>query len=181
MEFVTDASLYLEYTVKPNFKEVGKIFGKNVNDFAKLLSTYTKEDIDNVEGKTIELNGETYTLNKDMLDIRLSSKEGYDAVSDSKNYIILDTTVTEELKYEGILRDLVRQCQVLRKNIGLDISDRINIKIETSEEIKANVIDKYRDEIESELLATLVEDLNTESLDYTDDEGNSYKIQIEKK
>ncbi len=181
VEFVTDASLYLEYTVKPNFKEVGKIFGKNVNDFAKLLSTYTKEDIDNVEGKTIELNGETYTLNKDMLDIRLSSKEGYDAVSDSKNYIILDTTVTEELKYEGILRDLVRQCQVLRKNIGLDISDRINIKIETSEDIKANVIDKYRDEIESELLATLVEDLSTEALDYTDDEGNSYKIQIEKK
>ena len=179
--FIADSSEYLEYTVKPNFKEVGKIFGKNVNDFAKLLSTFTKEDIDNVDGKVIELNEESYSLNKDMLDIRVSSKEGYDAVSDSKNFIILDTTVTEELKYEGILRDLIRQCQVLRKTKGLDISDRINIKVESSEEIKTNVIDKYKDEIESELLATLVNELASEVLDYTDDEGNSYKIQIEKK
>ena len=181
VEFVEDSSKYLEYTVKPNFKEVGKIFGKNVNAFASLLSTYTKEDIDNIDGKVIELNGESYSLNKNMLDIRVSSKEGYDAVSDSVNYIILDTAVTEELKYEGILRDLIRQCQVLRKNLGLDISDRISISIESSQDIKTNVIDKYKEDIESELLATFVDSINSDVIDYTDDEGNSYKIQIEKK
>ena len=181
VEFVEDSSKYLEYTVKPNFKEVGKIFGKNVNAFASLLSTYTKEDIDNIDGKVIELNGESYSLNKDMLDIRVSSKEGYDAVSDSVNYIILDTAVTEELKYEGILRDLIRQCQVLRKNLGLDISDRISISIKSSQDIKTNVIDKYKEDIESELLATFVDSINSDVIDYTDDEGNSYKIQIEKK
>ena len=160
---------------------MGKIFGKNVNAFASLLSTYTKEDIDNIDGKVIELNGESYSLNKNMLDIRVSSKEGYDAVSDSVNYIILDTAVTEELKYEGILRDLIRQCQVLRKNLGLDISDRISISIESSQDIKTNVIDKYKEDIESELLATFVDSINSDVIDYTDDEGNSYKIQIEKK
>ena len=116
-----------------------------------------------------------------MLDIRVSAKEGYDVTSDGVNYVILDTTLTPELKNEGTLRDLIRQCQVLRKNIGLDISDRINIEFVTSKELQDNVVFAYKDVIESELLATIVTGLNSEENTYTDEEGNTFVIKIEKK
>ena len=58
--------------------------------------------------------------------------------------------ITTELKYEGILRDLIRQCQVIRKNEGFEITDRVNVSIKSNDEIKTNVIDKYKEEIESE-------------------------------
>ena len=112
-----------------------------------------------------------------MLDIRVSAKEGYDVTSDGVNFVILDTTITPELKDEGILRDLIRQCQVLRKNIGLDISDRIS---NTTEELTNNIINKYKSVICSELLAT-IEKNNGEVSEYIDEEGNKFEVKIEKK
>ena len=181
VSYTNETSSYLSYLVKPNFKEVGKLFGKNIGEFSKIVSEFTSEDINNIESKTVTFDGVTYNLNKDMLDIRVSAKEGYDVTSDGVNYVILDTTLTPELKNEGTLRDLIRQCQVLRKNIGLDISDRINIEFVTSKELQDNVVFAYKDVIESELLATIVTGLNSEENTYTDEEGNTFVIKIEKK
>jgi len=180
VEYISNFGEYLSYEIKPDFKVVGKIFGKNVNAFAELLKTYTEEDLANVDGKTIELNGENYTLSKDMLDVRMHSKEGFDSTSDGTNFIILDINLTEDLINEGILRDLIRSLQVLRKNIGLDISDRIKIEIETTEELQKNIIEKYKDEIESELLGTFTPFLNSEVHEITDDAGNTFFVKIEK-
>ena len=115
-----------------------------------------------------------------MLDIRVLSKEGYNTTSDGTNFIIIDTTITEELKNEGILRDVIRFSQVLRKNIGLDISDRIKIEITCSSELKESIIDKYKSEIEQELLGTLTDGLTSEIEEFTDDFGNKFNIKIEK-
>ena len=178
--YMNDSSEYLNYEIKPNFKECGRLFGKNINAFQELLKTYTEKDIENIEGKIVEINSETYTLTKEMLDIRVHSKEGYNTTSDGVNYIILDVTITEELKNEGILRDLIRYSQVLRKGKGLDISDRIKIEIKTTKELEENIINKYKDEIESELLATLTNDINTQPDTFTDAYENTYEIKIEK-
>ena len=181
VEFLDDFSEYISYNVKPNFKEVGALFGKNIGEFTNILKNFTKEDIDNIDSKSVTIDGKEYNLNSNMIDVKISSKEGYDAVSDSKSFIVIDTTITDELKYEGILRDLIRQCQVIRKNEGFEITDRVNVSIKASDEIKANVVDKYKEEIESELLATLVDDLSAKEIEYTDDENNSYIIKVEKK
>jgi len=178
--YTNETSDYLIYTVKPNFKEVGKLFGKNIGEFSKFVSEFTSEDIKNIESKTVTYDGVTYNLNKSMLDIRVSAKEGYDVTSDGVNFVILDTTITPELKDEGILRDLIRQCQVLRKNIGLDISDRISIEFNTTEELTNNIINKYKSVISSELLAT-IEKNNGEVSEYIDEEGNKFEVKIEKK
>ena len=178
--YTNETSDYLTYTVKPNFKEVGKLFGKNIGEFSKFVSEFTSEDIKNIESKTVTYDGVTYNLNKSMLDIRVSAKEGYDVTSDGVNFVILDTTITPELKDEGILRDLIRQCQVLRKNIGLDISDRISIEFNTTEELTNNIINKYESVISSELLAT-IEKNNGEVSEYIDEEGNKFEVKIEKK
>ena len=178
--YTNETSDYLTYTVKPNFKEVGKLFGKNIKEFSEFVSEFTSEDIKNIESKTVTYDGVTYNLNKSMLDIRVSAKEGYDVTSDGVNFVILDTTITPELKDEGILRDLIRQCQVLRKNIGLDISDRISIEFNTTEELTNNIINKYESVISSELLAT-IEKNNGEVSEYIDEEGNKFEVKIEKK
>ncbi len=178
--YLDDTKDYLNYEIKPNFKECGKLFGKNVNDFASFLKSYDISDLDNIDGKEIELNGEKYVLSKDMLDIRVHSKEGYNTSSDGVNFVILDVTVTDDLLNEGILRDLIRQCQVLRKNIGLDIADRIKLEIITSDVLKNNVIDNFKYEIESELLASLVSDLDAEVIDFVDDSGNRFEIKMVK-
>ena len=170
----------MNYEVKPNFKECGKLFGKNVKDFTEILKSYTIDDIENIDGKEIEINGEKYVLNKDMLDIRVHSKEGFNTSSDGINYVILDVKITNELLNEGILRDLIRQCQVIRKNIGLDIADRIKLEIITSEDLKSSIIDNYKSEIESELLASLVADLDSEVNEFVDDAGNCFKIKMVK-
>lgn len=178
--YMEDSSEYLNYEIKPNFKECGRIFGKNINTFAEILKSYSIEDTKNINGKEIEINKDKYTLNEEMLDIRVLSKEGYNTTSDGTNFIIIDTTITEELKNEGILRDLIRFSQVLRKNIGLDISDRIKIEITCSSELKESIIDKYKSEIEQELLGTLTDGLTSEIEEFTDDFGNKFNIKIEK-
>lgn len=178
--YMEDSSEYLNYEIKPNFKECGRIFGKNINAFAEILKSYSIEDTKNINGKEIDINGDKYTLNEEMLDIRVLSKEGYNTTSDGINFIIIDTTITEELKNEGILRDLIRFSQVLRKNIGLDISDRIKIEVSCSSELKESIIDKYKSEIEQELLGTLTEGLTSEIEEFTDDFGNKFSIKIEK-
>lgn len=178
--YMEDSSEYLNYEIKPNFKECGRIFGKNINTFAEILKSYSIEETKNINGKEIEINKDKYTLNEEMLDIRVLSKEGYNTTSDGTNFIIIDTTITEELKNEGILRDVIRFSQVLRKNIGLDISDRIKIEITCSSELKESIIDKYKSEIEQELLGTLTDGLTSEIEEFTDDFGNKFNIKIEK-
>ncbi len=178
VSYITDSSNYLTYEIKPNYKEVGKIFGKNISELEKLLKTYTSEDIKDIDGKIITINGEEYTLNSNMLDIRVHSKEGYNTLSDTINYVILDVTITKELENEGIVRDLIRNLQLLRKEIGLDISDRI--KLEITSDAYQDIIKEYKEEIENELLATLTNNLTSKEYNYKDDFNNTYIVKIEK-
>ena len=180
VEYISNFSNYLSFEVKPNFKNVGKIFGKNIGAFTVLLKNYTEKDIENIDGKVITINGDDYTLNKEMIEVRMYASDGFNSSSDGKNFIILDITLTDELINEGILRDLIRNCQVLRKNIGLDITDRINIEIITTDELKEKVVNTYKDEIESELLAKLTTDINGEEHIITDDAGNTFEVKMEK-
>ena len=131
VEYITDKSKYLSYQVKPNFKEVGKLFGKNIGEFTKFVSELSDSDLNNLENIKFNSDGVEYALTNDMLDIRIVQKEGYDAKSDGTNFVILDVNITEELRNEGILRDIIRQCQLFRKEAGFNVEDRIDIKFES--------------------------------------------------
>ena len=105
-----------------------------------------------------------------MLDIRIVQKEGYDAKSDGTNFVILDVNITEELKNEGILRDIIRQCQLFRKEAGFNVEDRINIKFESDNTELLNMLNNNKDIISSELLAKFDEIVSYEfSKDIVDD------------
>ena len=150
----------MNFTVKPNFKEVGKIFGKNIKEFSDKLLELSNEDINKLENQEsikMSIDNTTYDITKDMVDIRISSKEGFKAMVDGNNFVILNTTITKELENEGLARETISKVQQLRKANDFDITDRINMYIDATEEYKENIKD-YLDMIKEETLTINVYD-----------------------
>lgn len=158
--YTDDLSTYMNFMVKPNFKEVGKIFGKNIKEFSDKLLELSNEDINKLENnETIKMSidNTTYDITKDMVDIRISSKEGFKAMVVGNNFVILNTVITKELENEGLARETISKVQQLRKTMNFDITDRINMYIDATSEYKENIKD-YLDMIKDETLTINVYD-----------------------
>lgn len=158
--YTDDLSTYMNFTVKPNFKEVGKIFGKNIKEFSDKLLELSNEDINKLENQEsikMSIDNTTYDITKDMVDIRISSKEGFKAMVEGNNFVILNTTITKELENEGLARETISKVQQLRKANDFDITDRINMYIDATEEYKENIKD-YLNMIKDETLTINVYD-----------------------
>ncbi len=160
VKFASDLSEYMNFMVKPNFKEVGKIFGKNIKEFSDKLLIFTNKDIALLEeGKTINMSIDNtdYEIDINMVDIRISSKEGFASGMDGNKFVILNTSLTKKLLNEGLARETISKVQQLRKNLDFNITDRINMYIDASEEYKNN-IKNYIDMIKEETLTINVYD-----------------------
>lgn len=158
--YTDDLSTYMNFMVKPNFKEVGKIFGKNIKEFSDKLLELSNEDInklENSESIKMSIDNTTYDITKDMVDIRISSKEGFKAMVVGNNFVILNTVITKELENEGLARETISKVQQLRKTMNFDITDRINMYIDATSEYKENIKD-YLDMIKDETLTINVYD-----------------------
>ena len=158
INFTKDLDEYINFEIKPNFKVCGKIFGSNVKDLSDYLKDLDKETISTLEkGETITitLNKEEYTLTKDMLDIRVNSKEGYNTGVLNNLFIILNTTLNEDLINEGIARELISKVQQLRKTKDFNITDRIYIYYYTDIDLLKK-LDKYLDFIKKETLCDMI-------------------------
>ena len=179
--FENDLSKYMNYFVKPNFKEVGKVFGANIKEFATKLETLSTEDILKLEnGETIsmEVAGTTYEVNKDMVDIRISSKEGFNVGSENNNFVILNTTLTEDLILEGLARECVSKVQQLRKSADFNIVDRINLYYSGDADFDKCIL-KFDSYIKDETLALSI--TKDDSLtDVFDLNGHDVKLKVEK-
>lgn len=158
--YTDDLSTYMNFMVKPNFKEVGKIFGKNIKEFSDKLLELSNEDINKLENNEsikMSIDNTTYDITKDMVDIRISSKEGFKAMVVGNNFVILNTVITKELENEGLARETISKVQQLRKTMNFDITDRINMYIDATSEYKENIKD-YLDMIKDETLIINVYD-----------------------
>ncbi len=120
---------YLTYSLKPNFKVLGKALGSKIKDLQEVLRNMTSEECFEVSlnPKTIKLQEEDFELNSENTLVSLDVKEGYAARSDSKTVVVLNTNLTEELILEGLAREFVRTVQALRKEKDFIITDHINI------------------------------------------------------
>ena len=152
----------MNFEVKPNFKVCGPILGKEIGAFSKELQNITNEDITKLDnGEEVTLGN--YKVTKDMIDVRISSKEGFNAAMENNNFIILNTTLTEELLQEGIARELVSKVQQLRKEKDFNITDRIDILYSENEKL-TEVMNSFEAFIKNETLCDnfLVKDDLTE-------------------
>ena len=153
--FTQDLNVYISYDIKPNFKVCGPILGKNIKEFQDKLKDFTQDNISTLEnGNTITLNisGNDIDITYDMLDIRINSKEGFNASNEGNNFIILNTTLTDELIDEGIVREFVSKVQQIRKTNDYEMMDNINIYYSHNDEFNKS-IKNYIDFIKKETLA----------------------------
>ena len=173
--YVSDLTKYMDLTVKPNFKEVGKVFGKNIKDFQEKLTNLTTDDINTLNsGNSIKMtiNNTEYEVNKDMVDIRISSKEGFNVGTINNKFIILNTELSKELLDEGLARETISKIQQLRKSYNFDIMDRIKVYYHATDEY-TNSINKHLEFIKKETLAT--EFISDNSLEL-DTNINDYQV-----
>lgn len=171
--FTDDLSEFMNYELKPDFKVAGKILGSKIKDFGnKLREVNPKEFVEKLENGrvSLELNGEETQILREYVEVRISSKEGFDISMDSGIFVILDTALNQELIQEGYMREFVSKVQQLRKNSGFEVTDEIEVEYETSDEVFES-IEKFKEEISTEILAKKLErktGLNQEEVELND-------------
>lgn len=179
--YINDLSKYMNFEVKPNFKVVGKIFGPKIKFYQTELAKLTAEDIkfiENGEPVTITVDGELFDITQDMVDIRVSAKEGYDVAKEGNNFVILNTNLTQDLINEGVARELISKVQNLRKLRDFDVSDRIILSYEATYDFD-KVINELERMIKEETLS--VEIVKTTGLKESFDlNGIEVKLDVEK-
>lgn len=178
--YIEDMTKYMNYIIKPNFREVGKKLGSKVKSFQDKLTTLTTTEISNLKDNSImmDLDGEELEVTPDMVEISVKVKEGYCSSSNSKTFVILNTELTHELIVEGIAREIVRKIQSLRKDADLVITDRIKVYYDGNELID-ETIQVHNEFIKNETLAVdLIKHSNvSEKFDIND---TTAELKIEK-
>ena len=158
IELLEDASDILVKQIKPNFKTLGPKFGREMKSIANAIRNFSKEEISKIEleGKIpIELDGKM--INLELSDVEISSKdiEGWLVANEGSITVALDVTISENLRREGVARELINRIQNARKDRGLEVTDRIKLTILKFGDLQES-IDNNKEYIMSE---TLTEEL----------------------
>ena len=131
----------VEKSVKPNFRVMGKKFGKQMKAAAEVVAALSQEQIAQLENGTITINveGTDYELTREDVEISAQDMPGWSVTSEGVLTVALDITITPELRLEGVARELVRSIQQMRKDTGLEITDRIVVAVPANEDNEACV------------------------------------------
>ena len=155
LKFVVNESDLVQYNVKPDFPTLGKKYGKDISRITAYLNDVDNEKLVQIvkSGKSLIISGTEGELEilPDELILEEIPVKGY-GISSGKNIIVgVCTEISEELKQEGLVRDLIRQVQNLRKDSGLKVEDRIEIEINGSTELN-NAVESYESYFMNEVL-----------------------------
>ena len=184
IELISSSSEILVKKVKPNFKTLGPKLGKLLSLATQQIKEFGSNQIEKIEkGESVSINIKDDTVILDPIDLEVVSQDiqGWLVASESNITVALDIQLNEELKNEGIARELVNRIQNHRKEIGLLVTDKIILKIQ-----KDNIIEKAifenRDYIVNETLAVslILEDFLSDGVEIKFDDINT-KLSIHKK
>nr|WP_298004114.1 isoleucine--tRNA ligase [uncultured Flavobacterium sp.] len=173
VELLSDASGILVKQIKPNFKALGPRFGKEMGNVAKAIQNFSQEQISEIEKNneiSLEISGNSVKLTNEDVEISSQDIEGWLVANANGITVALDITITDELRKEGISRELVNRIQNIRKDSGFEVTDKVKVQIQENsiieEAVKANL--EY---IKAETL--------TESLDFVEDLQNGTDIEFD--
>ena len=144
IELLEDASDILVKQIKPNFKTLGPHFGKDMKLIANAVNSFSSEDINKMEQNgsfDLDINGKNITLGLDDVEITSQDIEGWLVANEGLLTVALDVTINEDLRKEGIARELVNRIQNLRKDSGFEVTDRIDVQLQNHADITAAVSD----------------------------------------
>ncbi len=183
LEVLQDVSGVLVKKAKPDFKKLGPRYGKLMKQISGAVAQFNQDDIAKLEadGKyLLTLDGQEVELLEDDVEISTEDIPGWLVVTENGVTVALDVTLSEELRYEGIARELINRIQNLRKDTGLEVTDRILLKIQRTEGVE-EAINRNKKYIMDETLADKLEfmDFMENGLDVDFDELKT-KIYLEK-
>lgn len=142
LELLSEDNGVLVKSIKPNFKTIGPKYGKQMKTIAGLVAQMSAEDISKIEQTGVwsaEIEGEQVVLDAQDFEITAQDIPGWLVTTEGSLTVALDVTISESLKSEGIARELVNRVQNLRKDSGLEVTDRILLRIDTNEMIQAAI------------------------------------------
>jgi isoleucyl-tRNA synthetase len=154
IQLLDDASGILVKQIKPNFKALGPRFGKDMGLIAKEIQGFTAAQINQLDKEgtlDIVISGKDITLSIEDVEITSQDIEGWLVANSGGITVALDITISDELRKEGIARELVNRIQNLRKDSGYDVTDKITVSVEKNDKINQAILDN-QDYIKSETL-----------------------------
>ena len=158
IELIEKTTGLITKRIKPNFKTLGPKYGKYMKQIAALVATFSQEQIAQVESGAVtqlEIDGALLDVAVEDFDITSEDMPGWLVASEGKLTVALDITVTDELRKEGVARELVNRIQNIRKESGLEVTDKISVEIEAKELVEGAVAE-FGDYIGSQTLAVSV-------------------------
>ena len=175
MKFVDNTAGILVKRIKPDFKKLGPRYGKIMKALAAAIQQMSQDDINAFEKAgtfTLQVDGQEAVLERADVEIISEDIPGWLVANEGRLTVALDITVTDELKKEGLARELVNRIQNLRKSSGFEITDKVNITLASSAEMDG-AVEAYQEYIKSQVLAnnlvvTAEPISDTTSLDFED-------------
>jgi len=180
LKFVENTSGILIKKVKPDFKKLGPRYGKIMKKLADVIQTMSQDEIN-----TFERNGSFAFLvegqNCEIVagDVEIISEDipGWLVANEGNLTAALDVTVTEDLRREGLARELVNRIQNIRKNTGLEITDKIRLRISSAPETDS-AIGEYADYIKKQVLAEDLDIVTDSAPDFVETDFEDFKLYI---
>ena len=163
MKFVDNAAGILVKRVKPDFKKLGPRYGKIMKLLAAAIAAMSQPDIAEFEKNgsfTFDIDGQQATIEKGDVEVISEDIPGWLVANEGNLTVALDITVTDELRREGVARELVNRIQNIRKTSGFDITDKIDVYIASNEETD-QAVKEYRDYMSRQVLANTFEIVDT--------------------
>lgn len=180
--FENELDKYMNFSVKPNFRNAGPALGKEVGALGKALAGADAKDVIEYAKKgnlKFKIGGKMIDIPEDFIDVRISAKKGFVVGMENNVFTILDTTLTPDLIEEGLMREVISKVQQLRKQHNFEMMDKIKIYIDADEEVSKAINDNI-DFIKKETIAEDVAFDKNESLDTFDINGHKTGIEVER-
>ena len=155
VEIIDETSTFITKKIKPNFKTLGPKYGKDMNFISKKISEFNSEDIKLLEREKTYKITDKIILDINDFEISTGDVEGYSVSAHENITVALDIAITEELKDEGLAREFVNRIQNLRKEIGLEVTDKITIRVEENHKLSNAIKNNFSYICEETLALTL--------------------------
>lgn len=182
--FEKDLGEFMNFSLKPNFKEVGPVLGSKIGAFTKFLGSLdgheTVTKLENGEKLKADLDGEEFEFGKEAVLTNITAKEGFNVILENNLFVILDTKITDELRSEGFAREFISKVQQLRKSNDFEVLDNITVDYCGDDEV-CGAIQNFADYIKSETLALELNKVEDESIEKQNLNDHMTGIKVTKK
>ncbi|MGD9978036.1 MAG: isoleucine--tRNA ligase [Bacteroidales bacterium] len=175
LEYLTDSSGVLVKKIKPNFKTLGPRFGKSMKAISDAVGKMTQEDINSFErNNSFEITLAEGPISITLEDVEILSEDipGWLVANEGRYTVALDIKITEELRMEGIARELINRVQNIRKDSGFEVTDKVRITVKKHEGLNS-AVETHRDYIAGQTLAKEIKLVDSEL------NGNSIVIELD--